>query len=127
MSNEQYMVKAPVFLDWWTKLVEQQQVDPDDAKAFRLLYWLDEIGRRSGATNLRIQGQEGMPGTGWPVTYRSIPDPQFDWHDGEVDFGMRESHLGVHPDLLIADLENKTGIRNQNGTPAGLLITVEGF
>lgn len=111
MHDTPRTVAAPVYLAWWQAISERLAADPADKGTGILLWQLDAIGRTNDATRLVVlQPESGA--TAQRYALASVPDEQFDWENGQIDFA-RTAFLTVDADLLIHDLIKITGIPAQ--------------
>lgn len=101
-------VAAPVYLAWWQAISERLVADPADKGTGILLWQLDAIGRTNDAIRLVVLRPEPASAT-LRYALASVPDEQFDWEGGAIDFA-RTAFLTVDADLLIHDLIKITGI-----------------
>jgi hypothetical protein len=102
------LVPARVYLAWWEAISERLAQDPTDKGTSILLWQLDAIGRSNDAIRLIVLRNESSTSSRSAVL-ASIPDEQFDWGNGAINFA-RTAFLTLDPDLLIHDLVKVTGI-----------------
>lgn len=105
------LVPAKVYLAWWEAISERLAQDPTDKGTSILLWQLDAIGRSNDAIRLIVLRNESGTSSR-PDVLASIPDEQFDWNAGAIDFA-RTAFLTLDADLLIHDLVKVTGISEQ--------------
>ena len=108
MTDTPRLVPARVYLAWWEAISERVAQNPTDKGTSILLWQLDAIGRSNDAIRLIVLRNESGTSSR-PDVLASIPDEQFDWDQGSVDFA-RTNFLTLDADLLIHDLEKVTGI-----------------
>jgi hypothetical protein len=111
MTETARLVPAQVYLGWWNAISERVAQNPADKGTSILLWQLDAIGRSNDAIRFMVLRNESGTGAR-PDVLASIPDEQFDWKGGAVDFA-RTAFLTLDPDLLIHDLVKVTGIPEQ--------------
>lgn len=111
MTDTPRLVPARVYLAWWDAISERVGQNPGDKGTSILLWQLDAIGRSNDAIRLIVLRNESATSTRGDVL-ASIPDEQFDWENGAVDFA-RTAFLTLDADLLIHDLVKVTGIPEQ--------------
>lgn len=108
MTDTARLVPARVYLAWWEAISERLAQDLTDKGTSILLWQLDAIGRSNDAIRLIVLRNESATSSR-PDVLASIPDEQFDWENGSVDFA-RTAFLTLEADLLIHDLVKVTGI-----------------
>jgi hypothetical protein len=111
MTDTPRLVPAKVYLAWWDAISERVAKNPGDKGTSILLWQLDAIGRSNDAIRLIVLRNESETSSR-PDVLASIPDEQFDWEGGAVDFA-RTAFLTLDADLLIHDLVKVTGIQEQ--------------
>lgn len=111
MTDIPRLVPARVYLAWWEAISERLAQNPADKGTSILLWQLDAIGRSNDAIRLVVLRNESGASSR-PDVLASIPDEQFDWETGAVDFA-RTAFLTLDADLLIHDLVKVTGIPEQ--------------
>jgi hypothetical protein len=111
MTDTPRLVPARVYLAWWDAISERVAQNPGDKGTSILLWQLDAIGRSNDAIRLIVLRNESATSARGDVL-ASIPDEQFDWENGSVDFA-RTAFLTLDADLLIHDLVKVTGIPEQ--------------
>jgi len=111
MTDTPRLVPARVYLAWWDAISERLAQNPADKGTSILLWQLDAVGRSNDAIRLIVLRNASGP-SARPDVLASIPDEQFDWANGAVDFA-RTAFLTLDADLLIHDLVKVTGIPEQ--------------
>ncbi len=111
MTATPRLVPARVYLAWLDTISEYLAQVPTDKGASILLWQLDAIGLSNDAIRLVVLRNESSASSR-PGVLASIPDEQFDWEAGAVDFA-RTAFLTLDADLLIHDLVKVTGIPEQ--------------
>ena len=114
-----YMVQASVFLAWWKRLSElvanespQEGANLSDAE-YRQEF-LRIYGERAGALESRsvaqpVTAESPLVGETLGLDFSTAPSLDFDWVNGEIDFGMRDAE-DPDPEALIRDIVALTGI-----------------
>jgi hypothetical protein len=111
MTATPRLVPAKVYLAWWEAISERLAQDPTDKGTSIWLWQLDAIGRTNDATRLIVMRTDSGPSS-LSYVLASLPDEQFDWDNGAIDFA-RTAFLTLDADLLIHDLVKMTGIPEQ--------------
>jgi hypothetical protein len=114
VSDESRMVSAPVFLLWWERLheLDQDVAAPgcrgDRGKVSALLAVLRDVGQMSGAIRNSITNTGYGAGSSVPVS--AVPNTDFDWERGEIDFAPLHPYAPDDREETIAAIIRLTGI-----------------